>query len=68
MSRSTVSIVAIVAILALVAAAVLFASGDDALQRVGLLVGLTGPTLLGLLADARADAAARTTDATSWIA
>jgi hypothetical protein len=68
MSGRTVIVGGIVAIMALVTAAVLFTSGDASLERLGLLAGLVGPTLIGLLALLRADAAAKSTDATSGIA
>jgi hypothetical protein len=67
-SRSVVIIGAIVAILALVTAAVLFTTGNQSLERLGLLIGLVAPSLAALLALARSDQAARSTDATSGIA
>jgi len=59
---------ALVAIVAFVAAAVLFASGDAVLERLGILAAIVAPTVAGLVAALRSDAAATSTDATSSIA
>lgn len=56
-SSSTV-VVALVAIVAIVAAAALFATGDQALERLAVLIGVVGLVLPSLTATLRADQAA----------
>jgi hypothetical protein len=59
---------AIVAALAIATAAVLLVSGDASFERLGLLFGLLGPTVLGFMSLLRADQAAKSVEPGSGIA
>jgi hypothetical protein len=66
---STAVIVAgLVSIVALATAAVLFTSGDAALERLGILAAIIAPIAIALAAALKADQAARSTDSVSSIA
>jgi hypothetical protein len=69
-SRSGIVIIgALVAIVAFALAAILFVGDNDAAQqRLGLFFGLVGTVTVSLIGLARADAAAKSTDAVSGIA
>lgn len=57
-TSNTSAIAALVAIVAVVAAAVLYISGDTALERLAVLVGVVGLVIPSIAATLRADQAA----------
>lgn len=61
-TSNAVVVGALVAIAALVTAAVMFTSGDQALERLAVLVAVIGSIVPGLLAALRADHAATQTN------
>lgn len=66
-SRSVV-VASLVAVLALITAAVLFISGDAAMERLALLIAFAGTIVPGLVAALRSDQAAKSTNDVSHIA
>ena len=61
-SSTTATLTALVAIVLIVAAAVLFASGEQALERLAVLVGVVGLILPSVTALLRSDQAAEQTN------
>lgn len=60
----SVVVAGIVAVAALATAAVMFATGDAALERLALLFAILSPTILALVAALRGDTAAARLDGT----